>query len=222
MRYVVYCILRATGSRLSRLPPGAIGANVTLLTEGKLAAAVSRVPDSAVAINVARVTAYAGVIAALAARRTVLPMRYGCAFASTAQVREFLRARRPQLTLLLERLDGCVEMGIRALPAVRDHPVPTAKPCSGTSYLAARRATFAIQDAECEAGTTLAAALRRAFRKLTVESRAVTAPQLSLAFLIRRPQVAAFCQTFQRIQERYTQSLLLSGPWAPYNFVGDL
>lgn len=44
-------------------------------------------------------------------------------------------------------------------------------------------------------------------------------PLPSLYFLIRRRDVASFRQAFRKIRARESASLLLSGPWPPYNFV---
>jgi hypothetical protein len=222
MKHLVYCILRAVRARPGRLPSGVGGTTVTLVSADALAAAVSRVPDAALAANLARATTYASVIAALAAEHTVLPMRYGCVFTSRAQVHEFLRTRRTEFVALLNQLEGCVEMGIRALPAARERPAACPAPASFASYLAARRRLYARRAAARETDAALNTVLRRAFRRCSI--RAVAAPAgtnafTSMAFLIRRTHVAAFRRTFRRLQERYPYRLLLSGPWAPFNFV---
>jgi hypothetical protein len=42
---------------------------------------------------------------------------------------------------------------------------------------------------------------------------------VSMYFLIRREDVGPFRRKFERLQEPGAHRLLLSGPWAPYNFV---
>ena len=249
MRHLVYCILRARPRWRGQLPAGVAGAAVSLVTAAELAAAVSRVSEKGVGNllcaapagpsrqkapapffrRVAHATAHADVIAALSADRTVLPIRYGCLLSSSAQVRELLRTRRAEFAALLDELDGCVEMGVRVLLPGPGRPVTKrqsqrTKPGSGTAYLAGRSAAYARRDAGHESVAATVAALRRTFDRLSVQSRASGADVgdkllVSLYFLIRREHVSAFRREFRRLQAQYTQSLLLSGPWAPYNFV---
>jgi hypothetical protein len=178
---------------------------------------------------VAHATAYANVIAALSADRTVLPVRYGCLFPSRTRVHEFMQTRRAEFAALLDELDGCVEMGVRVLLSsagcpVRERRSRTTELGSGTAYLTERSAAYARRDAERQAGAATAAAIRRAFNRLSVQSRAVPAVMgenllVSMYFLIRREDIGAFRNRFRRLQERDAHRLLLSGPWAPYNFV---
>ena len=57
---------------------------------------------------------YAKVVEAFNRGETVVPMRYGCRFKSVTEVR-LAPQRADQFHALLARLDGCVEMGVRAL-----------------------------------------------------------------------------------------------------------
>jgi hypothetical protein len=223
---------------------------VSLVFDDGLAAAVSLVSDAGCAPNAVHATAYADVIAAFSINRTVLPMRYGCLFPSATQVREFLRVRRAEFAALLAELDGCVEMGVRVLlsrtgcsaggtaVALDGHAFPdrmaaqgrghatarTAELGPGAAYLTARNAAYAQRDAEGEAGAATAAAIRRTFHHLSVQSRSVPAVSgqnllVSMCFLIRRQDISAFCDQFLHLQEQGAYRLMLSGPWAPYNFV---
>ena len=229
MKQLVYCILRARPRGQERLPAGVAGAAVSFVSAADLVAAVSRVPDSSPALDAARAVAYARVIAALAANRAVLPLRYGCLLASAAQVRELLRARRAEFAALLGEFDGCVEMGLRVLLPVAadptaDCPSRGTKPRSGAAYLAGRGAAYARRDAERESIAATGTNLRCAFDPLCVQScasaRAVGDKLLvSLHFLVRREQVGAFRGRFRQLQAQHTQRMLLTGPWAPYNFV---
>lgn len=231
MRQLAYCILRADTPCPRSLPAGVEGATVSLVAEGELAAAVSRASSDVSAPDPVRATAYAGVIAALALEQTVLPVRYGCLFGSRTEVQEFLRARRAGFTGLLEELDGCVEMGIRALvPRTRkpagEECVSAAGVRSGAAYLRERSAAYTQRDAERQAGDGMAAVIQRTFDRLSVQSRAIPAVVgenvlVSMYFLIRRQHMEAFRREFRRLQEQVAYRLLLSGPWAPYSFVAD-
>jgi len=229
MKHLVYCILGARPRGPSRLPTGVEGATVSFVSAADLVAAVSRVADADPTPDVAHAAAYAQVIAALAARRTVLPVRYGCLLSTSTQVRELLRRRRTEFAGLLDELDGCVEMGVRAMltgarGAAARHPGGEGEPGSGAAYLVGRSAAYARRDAERESVAATRTGLRQAFDPLCVQScasaRAVGDRLLvSVQFLVRREHVSAFRRRFRRLQVQQTQGMLLTGPWAPYNFV---
>lgn len=229
MRHLAYCILRAPVHRRGRLPAGVEGAAVSLVTQDALAVAASRVPNAGPAPDAAQTTAYANVIAALSVDRTVLPVRYGCFFPSTTQVREFLHARRAEFASLLDEFDGCVEMGVRVLlpgagPSAEKRPSRTFESGSGLQYLTGRGVAYARRDAARDVSAATAAAIRRVFNRVTVQSRAVPAVTgenllLSMYFLILRKHIEAFRGGFRRLQTQNSYRLLLSGPWAPYSFV---
>jgi hypothetical protein len=140
-----------------------------------------------------------------------------------------MQTRRAEFAALLDELDGCVEMGVRVLLSSAGCPVRecrrrTTEPGSGRAYLAERSAAYARRDAKRQAGAATAAAIRRTFNRLSVQSRAVPAVMgenllVSMCFLIRRDHIESFRRIFRRLQEQSAYRLLLSGPWAPYSFV---
>ena len=95
------------------LPLGVGSAPVRLIEASGLGAAVSRVDSSELTPSVGRALAYAEVIEALHADRTVLPLRYGCVLAKESDVVELLRTKTGTYAERLRGLEGCVEMGIR-------------------------------------------------------------------------------------------------------------
>ena len=120
MKQLVYGILPADHDSL-RNPPLGIGETAVqfLIKEG-LAAVYSPVPEVFGAPDVARLLIYARVIEELFQRGTVLPMRYGCLLENNAAVEQMLTLHHPSYQSALDRVEGCVEMGLRILPTPPD------------------------------------------------------------------------------------------------------
>lgn len=101
---------------------------------------------------------------------------------------------------------------------------------SGREYLSARKAYYMEQGRIAQQADAVLQRCREALAGLSVKSKMespswcvlplkTNVPLPSLYFLIRRRDVALFRRAFQKIRERESTSLLLSGPWPPYNFV---
>ena len=249
MSWLVYGIVfsrsreHTSGHSPLGLPGGVDAAPVRLIEEGGLGAAVSWVESPDVTPNVARALSYGKVVEGLHADRVVLPMRYGCLFEEESQVVELLRVHGEEYAAALRGLDGYVEMGVRLLlPAgssVRCRsagvdiegaaglPAPRASWQAGSAYLIGRAVHYAREE---EAVRGLAAVMERLrgalgglAKRIETDCGARADRGLgSLYFLVRREAVESFRQAFRRIEriERAEPArLLLSGPWAPYNFV---
>jgi hypothetical protein len=95
--------------------PGVTGAPTELIEGGDVAALVSVVPATWRAAGRADVEAHDRVLAALAGRGAVVPMRFGTVMASEEEVRERLLERHAdELATMLARLDGRVQMSVKA------------------------------------------------------------------------------------------------------------
>lgn len=244
MSFLVYCILR---SLPGRQPPELIGVNgehVLFITAQGLSGAVSRVVPSELALNRPRILAYERIVARLHCRYTVIPMRYGCVLDEECRVVRLLEERRDQFSDLLKELAGCVEMGVRVLPgrkeaegceeqrAVRHPPVPRRHSGGpGCDYLAAQKLRYAQNEGFTAARRAFVdkvfAAFAGLFLKWKVECRApgtgksiMPAPLFSLYFLVPAESVEAFRKRFHEMNGEGAE-LLLTGPWAPYNFVSS-
>ncbi len=231
MKHLVYCILRSDLSMPGwNLPHGINAERVLIAAEDGLAAVYSVVPEPYAAPNVSRATAYAGVIKAFHEMQTVLPMRYGCFFENPAQIVELLQRRSRQFKASLEELDGCVEVGVRALlggegeDTLKNLP-HEAGPLSAKAYMACRAAYYAEKDCSLRHAAKAAENMRRAFDGLFVKhevqrSFATGARKLlSAFFLVRKEQLQSFHNAFHQFQKRSSVKMLLTGPWPPYNFV---
>jgi hypothetical protein len=171
--------------------------------------------------------AYAKVVEAFNRGETVVPMRYGCRFSGVSEVRAWVRKGAAQLRTLLHRVDGCVEMGVRALLAETRPPASSARSAAavaarpGAAYLSARRRELALAQHSDRIAQTVREALSGRFRECVAETgRWGRGPMVSLYFLVERGQLHAFRDAFGRITSA-PGALMLSGPWPPYNFVCD-
>ncbi len=226
MSYLLYCILHGRRGGARPTLRGVGEQTVSVLDCGALCAAISgaaapRTEDSAAGAQLDDLLAYARVVEAFNRYETVVPMRYGCCFARPAQARTWMLANAAHLSALLRRLEGCVEMGIRALlMATVPPPAPAArKAASGAAYLAARKADLSLaQHGERVAHTirdVMADSYRECFAQLEHSAKS---PMLSMYFLVERGRLGHFRETYARIATGGA-ALMLSGPWPPYNFV---
>ena len=224
------------------LPSGVGGAPMRLIETSGLGAAVSGVGPQELTATVRRALAYAGVIEALHARRTVLPMRYGCVLDQDSDVVELLRAHRGAYEARLWELDGCVEMGVRILAgglerAGRGDDGPQSAECRrdgsrpfpGTAYLGRRKEMHADRARRAHDAAMsvrwLRAALAGQYLKCNTDHGPAPGahsifrvPLPSVHFLVRRAGVPSFRAAFLRIDLAEQARLLLTGPWPPYNF----
>jgi len=240
--FLLYCILRSRPGRHPRELIGVNGEHVLFTTTRGLSGAVSRVVPSELALNPSRILAYERIVARLHCRYTVIPMRYGCVLAEECGLVRLLEERRDQFSALLKELAGCVEMGVRVLPGRSEaegcevqrgvwHP-PVSSPHSdrpGCDYLAAQKMRYAQNEVFTEARRAFVERVFAAFAGLFVKSKVegcatgtgkymMPAPLFSLYFLVLAESVEVFRKRFHEINSEGA-GLLLSGPWAPYNFV---
>lgn len=100
----------------------------------------------------------------------------------------------------------------------------------GRSYLATREPYYARQEAISRENSDLIERIRSAFAGLFVKYREESPgsgggsppfriPLRSLYFLVPRSSLGHFRATFRQIGKKESAKLLLSGPWAPFNFV---
>ncbi len=226
MRQVLYGILRNEAAVSGRVSALAAGPQLRLIASGDLGAAVSATPNAAAGLPDPRI--HAQVVQALHAICAVLPMRHGISFDTEAEVRAILSEHGAQFRRTLDDLQGCGEMGVRAICRART----ASPPCTGAAhaelsparaYLAARQCHYAARDAAAKEVSELVKRTERAFEGLFARSRTESFflrdhHMLSLHFLVRRDETERFRGAFRRLEQRAPEKLLLTGPWPPYNF----
>ena len=148
------------------------------------------------------VLTHAEVIEELLSRsRAVLPVQFG-ALADEGELAAAIRPKAEALERGLERVRGCVELGLRFARTPEDGRERS----SGTDYMRARLAD-----------EKLAAELHEPLARL---SRATTARSASnRAYLVPEANVEAFRGKVGRLQAAHPDlAIVCTGPWAPYSF----
>ena len=206
------------------LPPGGglDGAPLATVLHRRLAAVVSAQDPGAVKPTERALWQHESVCEALMEGGAVLPARFGAMFSDEEQLRGELARRYEEFVRTLERVSGCVELGVRVVgrtrpPSAGPNPSETARP--GTVYLRGRlderREVEALADAVHERLAPLSSAT-------STRVAATGGLVLTGAYLVGRDQIAEFRRRVQRLEhERPDVSILCTGPWPPYSFVDD-
>jgi hypothetical protein len=189
-----------------------------------LAAAVSLVADTSSAPSVASLLDYEKVIEAIHARQAVIPLRYGCLLESESAIIRLLENHGQEYRVLLGRLRGMTEMGIRILWPGRPGVFCESPSSPGSRYLASLRSRYGCGGSLAPEEAQLADQITGQLAGLyTEQQREVSASGggrlLSLYFLTPRAGVERFRNIVPNICPPSGAKLLLSGPWPPYNFV---
>jgi Gas vesicle synthesis protein GvpL/GvpF len=159
------------------------------------------------------VLTHARIVDELAAlNEAVLPARFGRGYADAEALRTAVAEQEDALRPALERVRGCLELGLRVFSEQSDGDSPG----SGREYmldrLDRRRRAERLAD---EVHAPLAALAR-------AETRTVAAtPQLllSAAYLVPREALEQFQSALGELESAHPElSLACTGPWPPYSF----
>jgi hypothetical protein len=212
LRYV-YAVCRPFGAALQAQLTGVAGDPPRMLTHHGLVAVVSHVPERDFAeaplhvhledlgwlTETARL--HQGVIDALTAVTTPLPLRLGTVFRDDSGVRVMMEAREDGFRRTLDRLDGRVEWGVKA-------------------YAETERAHEDFR----EKTETVASRLHATLSSYAEDSR-LHAPQnsvLDAAYLVPRADSEEFVELVDRAKDDLPGLRVeLTGPWAAYSFVEE-
>jgi gas vesicle protein GvpL/GvpF len=169
------------------------------------------------------------------ARGAVIPFRMCTIYDDEDGVREMLAREQESLAGVLDRLRGTAEWGVKAYRAelVQARSAPAAQ--SGTDWLRRKRderaAAESARDAADERAVAIHAALaeqaraaalaRPHDRRLSGDEREMLLNGAYLVPVERAEQFRARVAELGREYEPEGVQLELTGPWAPYHFVGD-
>ena len=238
--------------------PG-VGAGVEVVRCGSIAALVARVGldefgEAAARTNLedpgwleAKARAHEAVLEeALAAGGGVVPFRFLTVYEDESELQRFLAEHAAELAVVLDRVRGTVEIGVKAFvdrggldravavssPAVAELDAQVAAAAAGRAYLLERRRE---QLAREEASRLLASFAASAHDRLAAAAIAGTVSPVQPSELSGRPEqmilngaylVRADDDAFAReLQEAGREGAELgitiepTGPWPPYNFV---
>ena len=245
----VYCIVRSVRRparvRMPRPMPGAADITVAAAGDGRWLI-VSHVPETeygeaALARGLedidwvaARALAHEAVVEQFLAARAVLPMKLFTLFTSDERASSYVARHRRRIDRVLTRVERQHEWGVRLTfqesarrPTVRG----SARTETGAGYLARKRElldldrvrlvearTHGNRAYKAMAREATAARRRPATERSTPGSRLI----VDAAFLVPVGRTAAFRAAIRR-QARALDaaglSVVLTGPWPPYNFI---
>lgn len=243
MSFILYCIFPIFDPPNDFLVSGVGDHPVEVVTWGNLGIAISSIGPREITPEISRITAYEKVVETFFAYGPVIPLRYGNTVESKGDIPVFLERGHNQYERILRELRGCVEMGIRILLPARQAVETDAEMAkdildtdssgSGASYLSSRRVHYEMEDTRRkdmkETVDRFLKAFSGLFKKSKVEdplsspvSRLMMrtqGPILSLYFLVSKESMEEFYKRFRELDSKESDTILLSGPWPPYNFV---
>lgn len=213
---------------------------VQVMQKQGLCAVFSEVFNVTGAYDVSKMMQHHKVIDSFFHQATVLPFRFDTILEDLDDLALLLETRGDSYKQILRRLDGCAEMGIRAMvrestaaPAAGcpsgDFPPPAASN-PGKLYLRNLKTRYADESRLAEKHEQIAGKFRAAFSGIFKEIRTEASrleiqgsdPRsflVSLYFLVAKDRISSFRNTFDALASTESSKLLLSGPWPPYNFV---
>jgi hypothetical protein len=214
---------------------------VVALREGPVAALASRVSldefDEAVLPErladaewlEEKIRSHEQVLESALATAAVVPCRFCTVYRDESALRRFLSERAAALSGALARVEGRVELGVKAFAATHASGEEASRAESGRAYLEARRRERQAREELGQARAQLAGELHERLRGaaedgvlLDLQSRDVSGRDADMifngAYLVAegarfREALAAAARDHGEID------LELTGPWPPYNFV---
>jgi hypothetical protein len=240
MKYLIYCIFENPRDRKISVCPG-LGKNpVHVIERQGLCAAYSENTAMDEVRDTSEMMTYHKVIQSFFEQVTVVPFRFGTVLDLYVDLERLLENRAEHYRKILQDLEGCAEMGIRAIinaceiqggdpqgsPGIA-YPDSSG---SGKLYLSSRKNHYSSQSLLSENNQQSIRRVRDTFagtfKKFKSESSTQEFRQggasfilLSLYFLVPKALLERFRQTFADLSSAEPAKLMLSGPWPPYNFV---
>lgn len=220
-----YCVRRAGDPAPAAGLVGVGGAAVLLVERGALGVWASEAHEVRATLEAVR--AHDRVVSTALGSATPLPVRFGGRFADRAAVEAMLAEREAELIAGLERVAGRVEMGLalRWKEPPAPEAEPDAPPASGREYLERRQRERRADARRRERAAELASAAERLLGVGDSPAHRTLCPSAEvaarLAHLVRREDVLAYRSRAAELSRAIPEvEPLLTGPWAPYSFVG--
>jgi Gas vesicle synthesis protein GvpL/GvpF len=163
----------------------------------------------------AAILAHAAVVEELASLNdAVLPARFSGGYSDDDALADAIKAREPRIREALERVRGCVEIGLRVFDSTA--PIDGATPGSGRAYMQSRlEEVRSAERTAAELHDSLSAAAR------ATTSSVLASPQLvlSAAYLLPRDEVESFRAGIEEAERaRPGLTFVCTGPWPAYSF----
>jgi len=240
MKYLLHCIFESSRDNLLSTPSPDGERRLQVVERHGLCAAVSEITIVDELYDIQEIMNYHRAIEWFFRRTTVVPFRFGTLLEELADVERLLENRRTHYSAILNKLDGCAEIGLREIvdKSAQTQALPSSPPVTvcaegsspGTLYLKRRKAHFGAESMLAETNQRASAKYRAAFDGMFKEfrsevSRLENRPGensgllLSIHFLVPKDLLERFRLQFAALASDGSSKLLLSGPWPPYNFV---
>jgi Gas vesicle synthesis protein GvpL/GvpF len=206
----------AFATQLERLPDtsGVDGRPLEEHVLEDVSAVISRHAAPATGDPRADAVAHGLVVEGLAALApAVVPVRFGQTFADDDALAAVLRERLDGICGALERVRGCVEIGVRVAGATLPRSAIAAS--TGADYMQERLARLTEHDA-------ITHELHERLNELARASVQSSRGEFEAAYLLERARVDVAGDAVRRFAESHPELTVVStGPWAPYSFGGD-
>lgn len=218
-------------------PLGLGDALVGLVEVGGLAAIVSAAPSGTLRPERRHLAAHQRVTQSIASLACLLPVAFGTVFKSRRPLIDVLRANQDELIAQIDRVDGCVEMGVRVRLEGVD---PFAHFTENDAELRSLRALIAgghadhetkvragrafqrtLDHARASAGESVHRVLADHARELIDASLRTERDLVNVSCLVERSASAAFSHAAESLAASFDEhhTIDISGPWPPHSFV---
>jgi hypothetical protein len=214
---------------------GVADAAVQAVEHGELAALVSELPSPKIQARRRDLLRHADVLQQAFERQTVVPLGFGTVFASGDDVvSELLEQRYEELVALLQRLDGLVELTVRAFydedavltEVVRNDPEVAAlrgRAGHGTQLQLGEAVAAALAARRNRDADEIVAALSAVAHEVVVEERVAEFEVVRAAFLVERSATDDLDARAEELAQRFGGVIRfkLTGPLPPHHFVSE-
>ena len=166
------------------------------------------------------------VVGTLAAKRDVLPARFGTVFLRDASLQADVRVRKKTITAALARIAGAEEWGVKIFvdPSSRPASAPVERAGSGRDYL--KQKAVMLQNRARVVVPPEISEMKEALRRIALDSVAAkpSSAQPGLvwqgAFLVKRGATGRFHAELAKFARKMKQARIeTTGPWPAYSFV---
>ncbi|MDD3472037.1 MAG: GvpL/GvpF family gas vesicle protein [Syntrophaceae bacterium] len=239
MKLLLYCVMRANHSRNLPHKKGIQDQNLMVVGHREVTAIVSNYNPNECALDVDTLLKYHHVIEGCFRHGTVIPFRFKTFLNDEKEVETHLEQHGMDYEETLTRLDEKVEMGIRVIMerigpegdgSISEEGLSFDTIRPGKSYLDRRRHVYKNEGALDSRLQAVVSYIKEALNGFYVDfkidsvkkvsSRATDKNLLiSMYFLINKSSLGMFQSIVDQMKAQLGRSILLSGPWAPYNFV---
>jgi hypothetical protein len=210
-------------------------ASVEAIEHGELAALVSELPSAEIRARRRDLLRHADVLQQAFERQTVVPLGFGTVFASGDDVVSgLLEQRYEELVALLQRLDGLVELTVRAFydedavlaEIVRDDPAVAAlrgRPGHRAELQLGEAVAAALAGRRNRDADEIVATLSATAREVVVEERVAEFEVVRAAFLVDRSAADELDARADELAQRFdgVVRFKLTGPLPPHHFVSE-